>query len=304
MGIPEEPFDAEQAQATAKIQAVKRGQQDRAKAQAKKEQDAASAKIAAARKGKAARKEKNDQEKAAAAIQSRHRGKQSRARTDAKEGKGQRYFTPAEVAAHDRADDLWVSCFHKVLDLSALVAANKGVLVQPMIAAAGTDITHWFNSSTKEVRTHIDPETELEVPFTPMGRFLHCPPAEPDAAWSTDIETPWYRDKAYVLGKLTRKTRKVKLLNMLSRQETTLEVCQEETLNEIQRRYMVYNGHAGSYTWKRTDSKAVGRVLDMRKTLDENGIPDDMPDFDALDIDEDFYLPILHLYFSDDLTVA
>ena len=23
-----------------------------------------------------------------------------------------------------------------------------------------------------------------------------------------------------------------------------------------------------------------------------------------LDIDEDFYLPILHLYFSDDLTVA
>ena len=48
----------------------------------------------------------------------------------------------------------------------------------------------------------------------------------------------------------------------------------------------------------------VGRVLRMNATLDENGIPDDMPNFDALDIDEDFYLPTIHLYFSDDLTVA
>ncbi len=42
-----------------------------------------------------------------------------------------------------------------------------------------------------------------------------------------------------MLGRLTAKTRRIKLLNMLSRQETTLEVCFEETLNEIQRRYMV-----------------------------------------------------------------
>ena len=130
------------------------------------------------------------------------------------------------------------------------------------------------------------------------------PPAEPDASWSTAIETPWWKDKAYVLGSLTKKTRKVKLLNMLSRQETTIEVCSEETLNEIQRRYLGYNAHAQSYTWKRTDSKAVGRVLDMRKTLEENGIADDMPSFDKLNIDEDFYIPVLHLYFSDDLTIA
>ena len=70
----------------------------------------------------------------------------------------------------------------------------------------------------------------------------------------------------------------------------------------------------------------------MRKTLDENGVKDDTPDFDQvnppprtlapnptpgpsvrphrtlllrqLNIDEDFYTPVLHLYFSDDLTVA
>jgi len=68
----------------------------------------------------------------------------------------------------------------------------------------------------------------------------------------------------------------------------------------------------------------------MRKTLDENGVEDDIPEFDQvtlapthvatsipcptdldaspetwqLNIDEDFYTPVLHLYFSDDLTIA
>ena len=66
----------------------------------------------------------------------------------------------AEVALHDRADDVWVSLFHKVLDLTELVKENRGLLVQPLIMAAGTDITHWFDPITKDVRTHIDPETD------------------------------------------------------------------------------------------------------------------------------------------------
>ena len=32
---------------------------------------------------------------------------------------------PAEVARHDRADDLWVSLFHRVLDLTELVASTR-----------------------------------------------------------------------------------------------------------------------------------------------------------------------------------
>lgn len=295
----------EQDAAAAKIAAAKKGKDARKAAEDTRQKDAASAKVGAAAKGRAQRKEKKEQDKAATAIQGRHRGKQSRARTVAtQESGGQRLYTPAEVAAHDRADDVWVSLFHKVLDLTPLVQANRGVLVQPLIAAAGTDITHWFDATTKDPCTCMDPETEVEVPFTPMGRFLHCPPTEPDASWSMAVERPWWKDAAYVLGSLTKKTRRVKLLNMLSRQETTLEVCSEETLGEVQRRYRRHNAHAQSYTWKRTDATAVGRVLDMRKTLEENGVADDMPAFDALGIDEDFYVPVLHLYFSDDLTVA
>lgn len=42
----------------------------------------------------------------------------------------------------------------------------------------------------------------------------------------------------------------------------------------------------------------------MRLTLEENGIPDDADNFEALNIDPDFYIPTIQLYFSDDLTIA
>lgn len=42
----------------------------------------------------------------------------------------------------------------------------------------------------------------------------------------------------------------------------------------------------------------------MDKTLEENEIPDEASEFERLSIEEEFYFPILHLYFNDDLTVA
>ena len=49
---------------------------------------------------------------------------------------------------------------------------------------------------------------------------------------------------------------------------------------------------------------SVARLLNMRETLDANGIPDEDMQFDQLNIDPDAYIPIIHLYFSDDLSVA
>lgn len=168
-------MDEERAADT--IAAAKRGKNARKQAAERKEQTKASSTIAAARKGKNARRERKEMSDGAVRIQSQYRGRQSRARcAETGADQAQRYFTPTEVAKHDRADDLMVSLFSKVLDLSELVRANRGLLVQPLIAAAGTDITHWFDDSTHDPCTYIDPETEIEVPFTPMGRFLHCVP--------------------------------------------------------------------------------------------------------------------------------
>ncbi|CAF1601630.1 unnamed protein product, partial [Didymodactylos carnosus] len=45
-----------------------------------------------------------------------------------------------------------------------------------------------------------------------------------------------------------------------------------------------------------------GRVLDMEKTLDGNGIVDDDMDFERLKMRDDTYLQSIILYYNDDLT--
>ena len=68
---------------------------------------------------------------------------------------------------------------------------------------------------------------------------------------------------------------------------------------EILARYLKYNSHAASYTWK------YNRVnLDMEKTLEENGIPDEDEEFYTLSMNDDTFLQAIHLYFNDDLTEA
>lgn len=86
---------------------------------------------------------------------------------------------------------------------------------------------------------------------------------------------------------------------MLTKHEDVLEVASEETINEILDRYLELNLHSASYTWKR-----LGRVLDMNKTLAENEIPDETDELIELGIDVDEYIPAIHLYFNDDLTIA
>lgn len=76
-----------------------------------------------------------------------------------------------------------------------------------------------------------------------------------------------------------------------------MQVCSEETLAEILQRYLHYNAHACSYTWKHD-----GVVLDMSKTLDENNIPDDDHELQELRLDPDQFIPAIQLYFNDDLT--
>ena len=46
----------------------------------------------------------------------------------------------------------------------------------------------------------------------------------------------------------------------------------------------------------------TGKNLDMTKTLQQNGIHDESEAFYELNIDEDEFLPAIHLYFNDDLT--
>lgn len=70
-----------------------------------------------------------------------------------------------------------------------------------------------------------------------------------------------------------------------------------ESVWEILHRYLPYNAHAASYTWK-----YEGKNLNMDSTLEENGIRDEEEEFDYLKMDGSLYTPALLLYFNDDLT--
>ncbi|KAM8956397.1 cytochrome b5 domain-containing protein 1 isoform 2-T3 [Lycaon pictus] len=135
-----------------------------------------------------------------------------------------RYFTPAEVAEHNLPEDLWVSYLGSVYDLSPLAQEHKGdLLLKPIIEVAGQDISHWFDPKTRDIRKHVDPLTGTLRYRTPRGRFLHVPPQLPRSDWANDFGKPWWQGTRYEVGRLSAKTRSIRIINTLTSQEHTLE---------------------------------------------------------------------------------
>eukprot|EP01035_Chromulina_nebulosa_P020639 gene20639-26758_t len=165
-----------------------------------------------------------------------------------------KYYTAEEVQFHNSEDDCWISIFSNVYDITSLISKNRGFLAQPLIEYAGTNISHWFKQDKNDevsIRTYIDPKRNIEMPFTPYGRFIHVPSPDP-AAIPNIIDIPWWNNKEYIVG--------------------------------------LIDGHIVE--------------LDMLKTLEENGIPDESEKYMKLGLEEDFYIPTIHIYFNDDLTYA
>ncbi|EPY26721.1 cytochrome b5 domain containing 1 [Strigomonas culicis] len=153
------------------------------------------------------------------------------------------------------------------------------------------------------MKSCVDEKTGFRTYAQPYGRFPHVPTLFPDSNIDLDYDVPWWADPAYVIGELTSRTRQIRIVNTLNGDEVLLQVCAEETLNDIVReRYVYINSHALSYTWKRLDPEP--RELDMALTLDGNGIQDETESFEALGLNADYYIPAIHLYYNDDLTEA
>ncbi|KAA6401354.1 MAG: putative flagellar associated protein [Streblomastix strix] len=205
-----------------------------------------------------------------------------------------RYFSAIDVANHNSSSDCWVSFLGKVYDLTPLISEfkNDAQLVNSFLEAAGRDISHWFNPKTGNIRTELDDSSGLTEPYTAGRKILHVLPTAPRTDRPNDFVIPWYKDEKYKVGFLTKKSRKIRLHNMLNHEEHILEVCKEETLGQIRARYLEHNAHAHSYTWKH-----LRRVLDMHKTLEDNGIPDEDGLYEEYAIDRDVNIPTLHLYY-------
>eukprot|EP00164_Ancoracysta_twista_P003538 GFYU01004723.1.p1 GENE.GFYU01004723.1~~GFYU01004723.1.p1 ORF type:complete len:687 (+),score=218.34 GFYU01004723.1:187-2247(+) len=221
-----------------------------------------------------------------------------------REATRERYFTPGDLAAHNSFSDCWVSVFNRCMDLTALLAEFQGqACCDPISKNAGRDVSHWFvqdENGDVHVRMHIDPESGVERPFCPQGHFIHCPPRDPDPLWRNDFGTPWWNDiDRFCVGRMSAHTRMIRCVNTLTGQEDVIEVCSEEIMEEILDRFLEYNDHCASYTWKR-----LGMPLEMHHTLKQSGVEDEGEVFYDMNIDDDYYIPALTLHFDDDLTVA
>lgn len=173
-----------------------------------------------------------------------------------------------------------------------------------------------------QVKTHIPAPTNLATPYVPEGRFLHVPVIAPSTA-AADLPaepTPWWRDSALIVGRLTRRPRTLALINTLTSQRHVVEFSSEESVGAMQAKFAAWNAHAGSYTWKvaRAATAAGGGeggggsassallTLDPALTLEANGVPDESEALERGGIDPlaDENLVSILLFFNDDGTVA
>lgn len=75
-----------------------------------------------------------------------------------------------------------------------------------------------------QIRRCVDPLTHCARYYTPRGRFVHVPPSGPSSGWDTDFGQPWWSDGRYEVGRLSAKTRWIRVINTLTSQEQKLQV--------------------------------------------------------------------------------
>ncbi|KAH1017653.1 hypothetical protein HUJ05_008263 [Dendroctonus ponderosae] len=223
-------------------------------------------------------------------------------------------FAPFEVVVHNTPQDCWVSFLGKVLDVSPLIEKYNGQkCIKPLLAMAGKDISHWFDEKTQDIQHHIHPETGVRVPYCPHGAIPDVQVEVPAACWKPLDRPPWWQDEQYQarardeittiftrkVGLLSKKIRPLRIRNMLTLSEVTINVCCEDTFYRILERFSIFNSDADSYTWRYLDKN-----IDMSKTLEENGIADERDKFTELGLPQNFYIPSIFLYYNDDLKWA
>ncbi|CAG5073882.1 Similar to cyb5d1: Cytochrome b5 domain-containing protein 1 (Danio rerio) [Cotesia congregata] len=205
------------------------------------------------------------------------------------------YFLPSEVVLHNSLSDCWVSYLGKVYDLTALCkSCEDRPEIKPILLFAGKDISHWFDRLTGDIQHHVDPRTGALVPYCPHGPIPDVGIPEPSSTWRPLEQVPWWRDTKYLLGNLTRNPRPCRVINTLIAKEALIWVCEEDTIKRIQERFKLFNSNSSDYLWKSEE-----KILDLNKTLTDNGIPDERERFLRCGLPDNFYVPSILCYYKD-----
>lgn len=173
-----------------------------------------------------------------------------------------RFVLPEELASHCRPSDCWVAVYGRVYDLSPLLSLNRNEWALPLVENAGRDISHWFCQETLQPQAIARVRNDAtEVYIHPRTPFLHVP-------GSGCTDTPWWRDRRYIIGEMADSLARVQVLNTLTGQETEMLIPKTQPLKvSLEQQLKKLNGHAEAYTWS-----CLGKALNLEKTLSQNGI--------------------------------
>ena len=209
-----------------------------------------------------------------------------------------RYFTRFDLQQHHSVDSAWVSIYRDVYDITDVIRENRTEPgIDNLLKFMGKDMSHLFNPKTKRPITRNSVLVE-EIGSKDPNYVLHFPKQYMHSERESTTQ-PWYTNSKLIVGRMAQKEVPVRLINTLTYEADTLQVPIEETLNEICERYLKFNVHARSYTWKDIEE----RVLNMSLNLVNNKISEDYDVLDYLEV-PDGQRPIstIFLHFNDDLT--
>lgn len=95
---------------------------------------------------------------------------------------------------------------------------------------------HWMNSLfvfdssdqagllCPQILHHIHAVTGVRVPYLPHGPLPDVLQQVPTSDWEPLNHTPWWLDSSFVVGYVSTNTRPIRVMNVLTKQETTIEV--------------------------------------------------------------------------------
>jgi hypothetical protein len=155
-----------------------------------------------------------------------------------------------------------------------------------------------------QLKTHVDPATNVRTPWTPVGRFLHVPTVAPVVGKAV-VGTPWWCRSDLVVGALTRSPRTFRVVNTLTSQADVVQFAGEDMVGEMQAKFHAVNRHCTSYTWKAMVGGGL-RALDPAKTMADNGVADDSGELERVGLDrtDPAHVADICMWLNDDLTVA
>nr|XP_042905042.1 cytochrome b5 domain-containing protein 1-like [Parasteatoda tepidariorum] len=180
------------------------------------------------------------------------------------------YFTPREISLHNSIDDLWVTLFGKVLDLTPLIQSRTDdPRTFPLHTFGGKDISHFFNDKG-QLKHHVNPDSGKIDFFLPFGSFFDIPsqqviednlledetfqnnianalidryrlqrigykrfPSQTTSPPMNDDIEPWWEDDKYVIGRVTLKPRWIRVRNTMIMKSVTFEVSAKQDFASI-----------------------------------------------------------------------